>query len=602
MLGFQLHPSARFAQRPAGGGPPPPPPPTIGPAVFLIAGQSNSVGWVAHDGGSIHPANVYQWSRAGGASGASGEGLLAASVGGVRTRLDHHDADNAGWAGLDIALSEALVSAYPGRDIVFVPCGKGGTGFDDGGASYDGQDVWNVGETLATEAIARANACMAALSGATFEGIIWHQGERNGASGTGAAEYAGYVAALIASFRASITGASAAPVIAGEMLAEYVEDRGAGGAQVQDGIRALPASISRCAVASSEGLSHKGDRTHFDAASYHTLGGRYAALLTTAQADATTVPGAVDDLAAADGEGEIVLTWTAPDPNGTPVAGYVIQRSEDQSTWTEVVSLDRDTLTYTDLGATPDTTTYYRVAADSGVGASAWSNIDSATATLAIAAESGASAHWFLPAQAADLVSSQALTTSGTTSGAGYLELLDAADYIRTGRTDTSEITIACVIRLDPASGNYVQVMGTRASDGGAGETGMGLFRQASAFKGKYSDGAEDKAISPAVKEEWTFLALSVDASNVLTLHRIGGAITDTKFQTAAARGTTGSEIALGAGYHTQPTENPYVGGFRVAEIIVWEGQALVAADLQAVGLRSVARCAGAGLTVDGGA
>jgi hypothetical protein len=41
--------------------------------------------------------------------------------------------------------------------------------------------------------------------------------------------------------------------------------------------RELPGRVKGTAYVSSEGLMHKGDKLHFDAASYRELGRRYAA-------------------------------------------------------------------------------------------------------------------------------------------------------------------------------------------------------------------------------------------------------------------------------------------------------------------------------------
>ena len=66
-----------------------------------------------------------------------------------------------------------------------------------------------------------------------------------------------------------------------------------------DGVhRRLPDLIDHCAFVSAEGLAHKGDKIHFDSASYREFGRRYAAaalqldsVAGTAEADATPVNG-----------------------------------------------------------------------------------------------------------------------------------------------------------------------------------------------------------------------------------------------------------------------------------------------------------------------
>jgi hypothetical protein len=609
MLSLGLSPSVCSVPRSGGGGAPP-----AGPAVFLLAGQSNMVGWATHDGGTIHPtepdqaANVLQWSRASSISGDAGGNVIAASVSDTRTQLDHVSTLSAGSAGLDIALSEYLVTAFAGRDIILVPCAKGGTGINITGDTL--ADGWQVGGGLYDAAIYRTNAAIAA-SGGTFTGIIWHQGERNVTEGTAQATYLADLVAVIAGFRAGITGALAStPLLLGEMNEAYVaasagsDDDGAGlnGRRIQAALRETPGTIAYSAVASAQGLPDKGDSTHFSGAAYRTLGTRYGMLWTTAVANAATVPDAITDLVATGGDGEIVLTWSAVAGNGTPVTGYVVESSEDEVTWASVDSTDRDTLTLTYLGMTPNVETFYRVAATSGLGNAAWSNAPiSATATLTIVAEASSSAHWFLPEQTTDLVSGQTLTITGSQDGATNIITLglNNTDKILTGRTDTAVITIACVVKLNASSTNFVQVMGTRASNGGVGETGMGLFKQGTSWKGQFEDGATEKDFTAATKSEWTFIAMSIDSLFDLVVHRNGASLTTTRYSaTAAGRGTTGAAIKLGAGGFTQPTENAYANGLEVAEIIVWEGAALTGAELQAVGLRSIARAASAGLMI----
>jgi hypothetical protein len=62
--------------------------------------------------------------------------------------------------------------------------------------------------------------------------------------------------------------------------------------------RRLPDLVDHCAFVSAEGLAHKGDKIHFDSASYREFGRRYAAaalqldsVAGTAEADATPVNG-----------------------------------------------------------------------------------------------------------------------------------------------------------------------------------------------------------------------------------------------------------------------------------------------------------------------
>ena len=104
-------------------------------------------------------------------------------------------------------------------------------------------------------------------------------------------------------------------------------------------------------------------------------------------ADATTladiqVPAAPTDLVATvDGTTLIQLTWTDHADNET---GYVVERSEDGATFTQLDTAAADATTWTDTGARALNTYYYRVAAVNADGQSDYSNV--ATARIEFAA------------------------------------------------------------------------------------------------------------------------------------------------------------------------------------------------------------------------
>jgi hypothetical protein len=90
-----------------------------------------------------------------------------------------------------------------------------------------------------------------------------------------------------------------------------------------------------------------------------------------------TVPGGPTGLAAqALSSTSIVLAWTDTASNEE---GFVIERSEDGATFSEVASLPSNTATFTDIGLTSSRTYFYRVAAYNATGRSAYS--ETATAT-----------------------------------------------------------------------------------------------------------------------------------------------------------------------------------------------------------------------------
>jgi hypothetical protein len=68
-------------------------------------------------------------------------------------------------------------------------------------------------------------------------------------------------------------------------------------------------------------------------------------------------------------ESQIDLTWT---DNATDETDYVILRSPDNATWTEIATLGANATTYSDTTVSSDTEYYYRVVAVNGVGQSAY--------------------------------------------------------------------------------------------------------------------------------------------------------------------------------------------------------------------------------------
>ena len=89
-----------------------------------------------------------------------------------------------------------------------------------------------------------------------------------------------------------------------------------------------------------------------------------------------------------DGRLAIDLSWTAPQAvhGRAAVTGYQVQWSANgTSEWTGLATPGATTTTHTDTGLSPGTTRHYRVRASSSVGASGWSNVDSATTDANVA-------------------------------------------------------------------------------------------------------------------------------------------------------------------------------------------------------------------------
>ena len=84
---------------------------------------------------------------------------------------------------------------------------------------------------------------------------------------------------------------------------------------------------------------------------------------------APTVPGQPTNLVAKAGVSKISLTWTAPSDGGSPITGYKIQRSTDNTNWSTLVSsTGTKNTSYTDSGLLAGAKYYYKVSAINKIG------------------------------------------------------------------------------------------------------------------------------------------------------------------------------------------------------------------------------------------
>ncbi len=178
----------------------------------------------------------------------------------------HYDKPAIVGAGLGRAFAQAVAAARPGVSIGLIPAAFGGSALDE----------WKPGAKHYREAIRRTKA---ALRDGTLAGILWHQGEADSGDEALANSYVERFQAFIKQLRADL-GAPNVPVIAGE-LGRFFRNRPNDGAKYADVVvqqlQLIPDRVPRSAFVSSEGLTDKGDSTHFDTRSLHEFGRRYAA-------------------------------------------------------------------------------------------------------------------------------------------------------------------------------------------------------------------------------------------------------------------------------------------------------------------------------------
>jgi hypothetical protein len=175
----------------------------------------------------------------------------------------HFDKPKIAGVGPGLAFGIQMHEAYPNAKIGLIPCAVGGTAIE----------TWEPGvmdrvtkKYPYDEMIERLRE---AMKSGVVKGIIWQQGEAN-STPERSAGYLKKLETLINRLRKEI-GNKNLPFVVGE-LGRYRETY----RLVSDQLIKLPGEVKYTAVASAEGLTHKGDNTHFDAISATELGKRFA--------------------------------------------------------------------------------------------------------------------------------------------------------------------------------------------------------------------------------------------------------------------------------------------------------------------------------------
>jgi hypothetical protein len=222
--------------------------------LFLLVGQSNMAGrgTVAEEDRTPHP-RVLMLNKA---------GRWVPAVDPM-----HFDKPGAG-VGPGKTFGQIIAEANPGVTIGLIPCAVGGSPIDtwQPGVFYAPTKSHPWDDTVKRVALA--------LPAGTIRGILWHQGEAD-CKPELAAAYAAKLHDLVRRLRELVKSPDV-PFIAGQMGKFDDVPWTPEIATVDRAHRDLPANVPRAAFVSAEGLAHKGDRIHFDAASYRELGKRYA--------------------------------------------------------------------------------------------------------------------------------------------------------------------------------------------------------------------------------------------------------------------------------------------------------------------------------------
>jgi hypothetical protein len=165
--------------------------------------------------------------------------------------------------GLSFGIVMAKAADNPNTRIGLIPCAVGGTPIEHWlPGAYDAATKTHPYD----DAVIRIKI---AMQYGVVKGIIWHQGEAN-KTPKQVPLYLAQLKELIERFRTLVNDPKL-PFIAGELGRFRPEFSG-----INDELAKLQAMVPYTAVASAEGLSHRGDTVHFDSPSADEFGRRYA--------------------------------------------------------------------------------------------------------------------------------------------------------------------------------------------------------------------------------------------------------------------------------------------------------------------------------------
>jgi len=175
----------------------------------------------------------------------------------------HFDKPTIVGVGPGLSFALAMEKANPSHKIGLIPCAVGGTSID----------AWKPGaydiETKTHPYDDMLLHLRAALKSGVIKGVLWLQGEAD-SNPQKAAVYLSKLQELIQRIRLE-TSKNNLPFVAGE-LGRYRNEY----QNINKVLKDLPAKVLYTALASSKGLTDKGDKTHFTSASQEKMGKRMA--------------------------------------------------------------------------------------------------------------------------------------------------------------------------------------------------------------------------------------------------------------------------------------------------------------------------------------
>ncbi|MDQ8005876.1 MAG: sialate O-acetylesterase [Pedobacter sp.] len=175
----------------------------------------------------------------------------------------HFDKPKVAGVGPGLSFGIEMAQLDSTVEVGLVPCAVGGTSIEKWqSGAYDAATKTHPYD----DAVVRIKK---AMENGVVKGMIWHQGEANSSSKDSTA-YINKLKDVIDRVR-TLTNNSKLPVVIGE-LGQYKEQY----QQFNKILAQVPGKIPFTALATSEGLIHNGDNTHFDGNSANEYGKRYA--------------------------------------------------------------------------------------------------------------------------------------------------------------------------------------------------------------------------------------------------------------------------------------------------------------------------------------
>lgn len=222
--------------------------------LFLLVGQSNMAGrGVVEDQDKTPHPRVLMLGK---------EGRWVPA-----TDPMHFDKPTAG-VGLGKTFAQIVAQAKPGVTIGLIPCAVGGSPID----------TWKPGvfypPTKSHPWDDMVKRVETALPKGTLKGILWHQGESDSRPELAPA-YEAKLHDLVKRLR-ELVKAPQVPFIAGQMGKFDGVPWTPEAVVVDQAHQDLARKVPHTAFVSADGLQHKGDKIHFDSASFRELGKRYA--------------------------------------------------------------------------------------------------------------------------------------------------------------------------------------------------------------------------------------------------------------------------------------------------------------------------------------